>query len=82
MPDTGQSSGPIELPEMPLPPDLPPDEQGDALTAERERIASAAEEMADDLEWGIFLQEAATARHDVQMLFHQLAAIARGDADA
>jgi hypothetical protein len=49
------------------------------LAAERERIAAAAEEMADELEFDVFLQDIVDARNAVQDLLHRLAAIARGE---
>jgi hypothetical protein len=49
------------------------------LAADRERIAAAAEEMADELEFDVFMGDITEVRSRVRDLLHRLAAIARGE---
>lgn len=49
------------------------------LAAERERIAAAAEKMADDMDWDGFMGDIVKAREHAQDLMHRVAAIARGE---
>ena len=46
----------------------------------REHIASAIEELADDLDWDGFIGAVHESREHAQRLLHRAAAIARGDA--